>query len=492
MRRNTSIGSMLGILLTCLLFIGLGIALWFNRGLVFSPGKVSAKSKDGVIIKGFASHAEFEKQCSNCHDPFTSNLADKCLDCHIEIEKQITLAQGIHSQLTGVYQCASCHPDHQGKAFDPTKASFRLFDHSSTGFSLNHHLINFNASPMECAACHKTDSYSIVDNQTCLDCHSSNKPDFRIVHTAEFGNDCLGCHDGVDQMTEFSHDRTGYPLEGLHQQAKCTDCHSKTRIGDVSNDCKDCHAEPIAHIKVFELNCKTCHTLQGWSPASLDGQHFAHLTTTGFSLTLHKTDYSNQPLSCATCHTKDLHVLEVQTCIDCHSQHDSVFMSDHQQQFGTDCMTCHDGVDRLSNYDHQNFFILDGKHAELQCTDCHTDNVYRGTPTECYQCHEEPEIHADVFGQKCSYCHTTDVWSPATLRQHNFPVNHGSDDQSLQLTCDACHGPNYIDYTCYSCHDHQPDEITQSHLAAGIAEQDIPKCVNCHPNGKVDNSKQAP
>jgi hypothetical protein len=149
-------------------------------------------------------------------------------------------------------------------------------------------------------------------------------------------------------------------------------------------------------------------------------------------------------------------------------------------------------VDRLSNFDHATFFPLDGKHAEIQCDACHADKVFRGTPSECSQCHKEPDIHAGVFGLKCNYCHTTDAWSPATVRQHTFPLNHGVGDKNSELQCDACHGNNYIDYTCYNCHDHQPGGIAQSHASLKIPEQDLVACAACHPVGMVETNQSTP
>jgi hypothetical protein len=183
---------------------------------------------------------------------------------------------------------------------------------------------------------------------------------------------------------------------------------------------------------------------------------------------------------------------DLKTCTNCHTQQDAAYMTGHQEQFGSGCLSCHDGVDRLSNFDHNSFFPLDGKHAAAQCETCHAGKVYRGTPAECFQCHEEPEIHTGVFGQRCAYCHTTDVWSPATLRQHGFPLNHGLDDPNMLLQCDTCHGANYFDYTCYACHEHQQDEITNSHTGAGIVEADLPVCAKCHPAGVIDKTMQVP
>jgi hypothetical protein len=492
MKRLNPIGSLLGLVLTLILFIGLGVSLYFDRGLVFNPGKVSAKSIAGVTIKGFSSHAGFEKQCSYCHDPLKSTLATRCLDCHTDIAQQISSKQGVHGQFANGNECAQCHPEHKGRDFDPTKASFQLFDHSTTGFSLNWHQINYDASPMECSECHKNASYAIVDSHVCLDCHSNHEKTFATTHVGDFGANCLGCHNGADRMTNFNHSTTGYTLDGKHIQIKCTDCHTTANIKDTPKECKDCHAEPTMHLGLFSQTCDTCHTPQGWSPAKLDDQPFAHLTKTGFSLALHQTDYANQAITCTTCHPTDLKTLDVQTCIDCHTQHDANFMDDHQQKYGSDCMTCHDGVDRLSNFDHATFFPLDGKHASIQCDACHADKVFRGTPTECYLCHKEPDIHTGVFGLKCNYCHTTDAWTPASLREHNFPLNHGLDSQNTELQCNACHTSNYIDYTCYSCHDHQPDGIAQSHASLNLSDHDLAACAKCHSAGKVETQQPGP
>jgi len=221
----------------------------------------------------------------------------------------------------------------------------------------------------------------------------------------------------------------------------------------------------------------------------LDGSPFEHLANTGFSLALHKVDYSNQSLGCKACHTQDLHTYERTSCIDCHTQHDTAFMSAHQQQYGSECLACHDGVDRLSNFEHANFFPLEGKHTTLACTSCHTNLVFRGTPDRCVDCHPEPDIHAGVFGLECADCHTAEAWSPATLLQHKFPLNHGVEAQGQQLKCDACHSSNYIEYTCYNCHEHQQDEITRKHQEEGISAQELPECAKCHPDGKVQEGE---
>ncbi len=478
--------------MTAVLLLGLAGLLWYNKGLAFSPGQITAKSNEGIKLKGYQSHAEFEKECSICHEPLTTDLGMKCLECHEEVNQQINAGEGIHNQIGQVESCATCHPDHRGRDFDPTKAAFLMFNHATTGFRLDYHQINFDASPMECAECHQNNSNKSVDNQTCLTCHASQDKKFSANHTRNFGSDCLGCHDGADRMIGFEHASVGYALDGKHEQIKCTECHTGESLSDTPTACQECHSEPAEHQGVFEQSCETCHTPAGWLPVNLDGQSFTHRDTAGFSLALHQKDYAGQVITCKTCHPTDLRSFELNICIECHTQHDPVFMNDHQQQFSGTCLECHDGVDRLSNFDHNTFFALDGKHESAQCEECHAGKIYRGTPAECYQCHEEPEIHIGVFGQRCEYCHTSEAWSPAMLQKHPFPINHGLEDSSLQLQCDTCHGATYYEYTCYNCHDHQQDEVAQKHTAAGIAEQDIPRCAECHPLGTIIENPTLP
>jgi hypothetical protein len=195
-------------------------------------------------------------------------------------------------------------------------------------------------------------------------------------------------------------------------------------------------------------------------------------------------------MTCAGCHLEGtFHGLDTRVCADCHAgktggpadDQKAEFMSKHVEEFGETCMDCHDGVDRLSDFEHARFFPLDGKHADTACEDCHAERVFRGTPQECVACHAEPEIHAGFFGLECQLCHTTQAWTPAALSQHDFPLDHGG---LGEVACETCHSGNvYVEYTCYGCHDHTPEEIQPKHLEEGISPEELPACVNCHPDG---------
>jgi len=99
-------------------------------------------------------------------------------------------------------------------------------------------------------------------------------------------------------------------------------------------------------------------------------------------------------------------------------------------------------------------------------------------PHECRACHDEPAVHAEVFGLNCSRCHTLDAWEPALLLRHTFLLDHGGEGE---VACQTCHTESYAANTCYECHDHQPDEMQEVHEAEEIVE--YADCAACHPTG---------
>jgi hypothetical protein len=484
--------------------------IWRSGGEAFSPGKLSAKSQPKVVLKGYTSHAEFETQCSQCHAPLKTTQDVLCLDCHTDIAAEVKAKNGTHGHIANVNQCALCHTDHHGQDFDPTQAAFTKFDHSITPFSLVWHQVNYDTTPMECTACHTMNGAFKTSLADCATCHAKKDIAFMIQHTKDFGENCVVCHDGQDRMIHFDHQKTAFPLLGKHAEASCADCHGLSEqavfhkgkmqpVGtqmtsaqpgqdpfkDTPTDCAGCHVEPQAHLGMFSQDCASCHNTSAWKPAKLDGADFEHARKTGFTLIHHAKDYDGKPITCNTCHQSDIHNFDVQNCITCHSQGEerAVFMKKHLADFGPDCMQCHDGADRMNNFNHADFFPLDGQHSEIKCDACHANQVFKGTPTVCVQCHAEPKIHAGFFGLKCEYCHSTSAWAPAALKIHNFPLDHGGQGQQ---DCKLCHTSRYTEYTCYGCHDHQPGPITESHTRAGISLEELPDCAKCHPAGLVE------
>lgn len=479
------------ILLVLTLFMG--AILTTQKAWAFNPGDLSAKSQPGVELEGYQTHAAFEDQCAFCHDPLVADQGELCLDCHQEIAAQIAEQRSVHGKLPEVSECRLCHSDHQGRDFDPTRTARLAFDHSLTNFNLIWHQVDYDASPMMCGACHAEQTDFEFISASCADCHAAQSPEFMAQHQQDFGSLCLDCHDGSGRLSDFDHIQTNFPLDGLHLEVNCAGCHLDGQFAGLDTQCAACHVESPLHAGVFIQDCVNCHLTTGWRPAFLDGQPFDHHVDTGFSLEKHPIGFTGLALACLACHgdtletqTRDL-VFDQTSCIDCHTGATPDFMAEHQAQFGRVCLDCHDGSGRLANFDHASAFVLDGRHAELDCQACHGGGVYRGTPTDCVGCHAEPEIHAGWFGLDCQNCHSTTGWRPASLVFHSFPLDHGGQGE---VACDVCHFENrYIEYTCYGCHEHQPGPIAEEHLDEGISTTDLIDCVACHPNGLKDEAE---
>lgn len=335
-RQASPLYSPLGCGAALLMIILLGLVLFFRGGIPFSPGPLSAAGSPGQTLAGYSSHAEFEGDCDQCHQPWQGVQSDRCELCHIRISEQRRTGSGLHGHLPQNAPCHECHTDHKGRS---------------------------------------------------------------------------------------------------------------------------------ASINTYIL------------------KHFDHYSATGFSLKKHPTDYDGTDMTCDQCHLENQFAPELINCQQCHAGYDPGFMAAHGKFYGEDCLSCHDGVDSMIGFDHSAVYPLEGAHRVIDCGACHQSPVSSGTPNECVGCHEEPEIHAGLFGLDCVRCHSTAAWLPALLSQHTFPIDHG---EQGKLECRVCHVASYTEYTCYSCHEHEPDEIREKHVEEGIAVNEIKNCIECHPTGQED------
>lgn len=471
------------LLLLILLLAALGLYVARQGLLVFSPGELTAQTSRALTLNGAENHADIEAECRLCHQPFERAQDLLCLDCHTEVADQQAIVDGLHGQLEKDQTCRACHSDHHGRTFDPNTAARAQFDHESAEFSLVRHSFDYSTQPLDCQGCHIDQSYSAVADTVCADCHSDQAPDFMVEHRLNYGPGCLACHDGLDRMTTFDHAATHFPLEGRHAETSCSDCHTGPDFSGQPLTCEGCHSEPPSHKGQFSNDCQACHSATSWTPALLDGLEFDHAGGTNFSLVRHELDYQGQVLNCGSCHGPDVHTFPPLSCESCHRSAAPDFMNQHVAQFGVSCLSCHDGSGRLTDFDHDQVFVLDGRHAEIGCSDCHLDQTFAGTPTTCTGCHTEPAIHAGVFGLECQVCHATSAWSPAALRSHTFPLDHG--DQGV-IECLVCHSDSYLTYTCDACHD--PIEMQEEHVDEDILDI-VGRCADCHPTGREDEAE---
>lgn len=263
-------------------------------------------------------------------------------------------------------------------------------------------------------------------------------------------------------------------------EPQCELCHQPLKR-TVASLCMDCHTDVAAEVNAAEPlhglferggECLACHTEHQGADADLLAlaRPFFDHDLTDFSLAHHAASYAGEPLECDTCHTGHEYTVEMQTCRGCHTEDDSAYMTDHLAAFGAACLDCHDGFDRFSDFDHASTgFGLDGKHASLQCSACHSPSI-PDLPTDCQGCHEEPAVHLGRYGLQCADCHTAAGWTPASF----------SHPAAISQDCAACHTPDrpeqHFPGQCSNCHDTaawQPANF--NHQAADVSD-----CAACH------------
>jgi hypothetical protein len=166
-------------------------------------------------------------------------------------------------------------------------------------------------------------------------------------------------------------------------------------------------------------------------------------------------------------------------CASCHLRDKPTAKSpDHQAaNFSADCRSCHTGMDswHSARFDHNRYtaFALSGGHAPLDCTACHENRKYSGTPSDCFSC------HAKDYSATANPNHAVAGWTGA-----NF--DHGT-SAKFQLTgahagalCAACHKNNVytgLSTACASCHlTNYSSTYNPNHAQAGFSQQ----CSTCH------------
>jgi len=499
----------LGCLSVLILLLLVGLMMWLQGGpLLASPGPLSAATPRATPLQGFQSHADFENDCGRCHAPVWSRdrMADRCMACPANVAESIAANDGLHGRLREPRKCKTCHVEHQGRQARLTRLDVAGFPHQveTVGFTLARHQKDFDDTPLECSQCH-TDSLSTLDQATCIECHAEGQRAFTDQHRVDFGDDCLTCHDGSGNLTNFDHGQmTNFSLAGKHREVKCQDCHVQNQFKGLETACASCHLKNDKHEGQFGASCESCHTSDDWERATFR-HDLKRFTFEGQALDIatscatchlqddkHKGKYG---ASCESCHISDNweratfrhdltrfafegRPLDIATnCASCHRQDDK-----HDGHFGTQCQQCHtpDDWDKVT-FDHaQTRFPLDGAHRDVTCEKCHADQRFAGTPTDCAACHAEPRVHQGLLGTQCADCHTVNAWSPALLPEHTFPLNHES---RANIACDVCHDQGtFQTYTCYNCHEHAPAKIERKHLEEGI--RDFQDCMRCHPTGR--------
>ena len=298
---------------------------------------------------------------------------------------------------------------------------------------------------------------------------------------------CQNCHTytswkPIRAVPEFNHDRTGYPLLGMHQKAPCTQCHVNLVFKKVSQHCADCHAD--IHRRKMGANCENCHTVKGWNVSIQQiKDHQNRFPLVG----------AHALVDCEACHkgaaTGQFAGLST-ACIACHQKDFQTPAIDHVTTgFPTTCQSCHSMNSWFgASFDHFKYtgFALTGMHSTLSCESCHINNVYKGTPATCFACHSRefnssnnPPHVALGLPHDCGACHSTAGWLNAKF-DHTLYAKYPLTGKHATLICVQCHVNNNYTNTpvsCYSCHQAAFTSTTNpNHVTAGFPTD----CAVCH------------
>jgi len=296
---------------------------------------------------------------------------------------------------------------------------------------------------------------------------SSSLPTLRSVFCAVllilFAGLCISAI-AEENSSSFDHFKTGFPLDGLHQQAECGDCHVKGVFLGTPRECELCHSnrmaisgsiKPTNHLRTTDL-CGDCHSPLGWN-------------------VIIRVEHASMIGSCVSCHNNTVedgkpgnHINSSNECELCHTANSwtALVRVDHAAVAGS-CSTCHNNV------------IATGKHS-----------AHIGTTSECDQ------------------CHITAAWIPATFDHSSISSGCGSCHDGVTATgkptghfvlstpsldCDSCHSsvswlPDFYIHTgaypgdhrnnpsCLACH------TTNAEMIPWQFPAHQPFCAACHQN----------
>jgi len=431
-------------------------------------------------------------------------LQSRCDSCHFD-EHRGQLGK----------DCQRCHSDEVS-----TFAFARFFDHARSDFALRG-----KHKSVACVECHPkaTDAaaptgflkpradtfarFKPVAHGTCGNCH-------RDPHQGSFGNNCADCHneDGWNiispshQLGETFHDKTRFPLRGLHRDVKCKSCHGPFGSRPVQykglafGKCGDCH--PDGHegqlaprAGAAAADCEDCHSVNGFAPPRFELEQHA---VTSFSLT-----GAHRATACRRCHLVDAQLAKrvdpavraklarqkrpqlislaimrpdraPGDCSDCHRDpHQGQFAA--QTMGGDDCGGCHTTESFVKiRFDHNrdSRFPLTGAHGKAACAGCHKREVIRAGGPEA--------IRYKPIPTSCASCHLDEHRGQFTARakgrqaQNDRREARSDAGEASAKDCSFCHPTDSFKKTSFS---HQDRRYTTFALAGKHSE--LP-CGSCH------------
>jgi hypothetical protein len=447
-------------------FSGGGIVIYLLLIVVafalLAPIAVFAQGIESVIAPGklIEGHAKLENECKECHVKFDRKAQSTlCAGCHKEVAVDMKNKTGYHGTLKP-QACNVCHTEHKGRTEKIASFDTKKFDHTQTDF-----LLKGKHEPLACVKCHEANKKYRDASQQCNGCHKKDD-----THKGSLGPKCADCHTEKNwKEARFDHSTTKFALEGKHVDVKCTECHKLNKYKDTPKECYACHKKnddsAKGHKGQYGQKCETCHGVKAWKPSI-----FHHDTDTKYVLRgKHITT------TCISCHKGPLYKEKLsQDCYACHKKDDK-----HKESLGKDCSKCHTEKNwkESPKFDHdKSNFPLFGKHAKVECKECHKSNMFKEAPKECFSCHKKDDKHKANLGEKCGECHGETSWKDTKGRfKHEltkFVLRNAHAKPTVK--CESCHKDltsfRKTPLDCLSCH--KKDDKHEG--------QEGTKCEKCH------------
>ena len=205
-------------------------------------------------------------------------------------------------------RCQTCHvEDDWGVILEPDPKEG--FDHAETGFPLRGAHVG-----VRCEDCHRAGLEALT--ASCARCHLDPHAGFNTVS-------CEQCHDERSwevARTFAFHERTRFPLTGVHASIQCEACH-RNRRGEpaptIPTECLACHAEDFRistpnHAAANFTECGECHSTSTFRQGrfthatyQLIGQHQSTATCEACHPGTDFVGRANGGNDCIVCHADD-------------------------------------------------------------------------------------------------------------------------------------------------------------------------------------------
>jgi hypothetical protein len=339
-----------------------------------------------------------------------------------------------------------------------------------------------------CASCH-INGVTKGTPTTCYGCHWERRQDDR--YRLRLGTQCETCHRPTAwTATRWDHGAvTGMPLNASHKTVACESCHRDAQFTSATTSCINCHR------KDYDATTTPNHAAAGFS-AACDGCHRPGDATFTQARFDHNASFqlvgTHAMQDCAACHVNGRYKGTPRDCYGCHrDDYQRTTRPSHASAgYPTACESCHrpNAPTWLgaTSFNHAQTFPLVGQHAMQNCTACHVNNVYQGTPRDCVGCHRDdyqrttaPNHASAGYSTACETCHSASAssWRGASINHNQFFPLVG---RHSMAACASCHVNGRYKGTpreCAPCHQTQYDRTTSpNHVAAGFPNL----CESCH------------